>query len=179
MDIGHIEGCTRVAGKSQGYRGLPIRDEVVNCPVNGPDTPRMVTAWLPTPAELAALNAGASVHVLILGRVPPPMLVEVGPVPGAPPAAGDDDQGGDPTKPDLLRPRGNSGVVSPDICHTALLLVGDTPVAFARVLTWTQDQCDRAYDWAVRVHLAASDNDDVYVPPRPDFIPRRAREARR
>jgi hypothetical protein len=41
----------------------------------------MVTAWKPTPAELAALNAGASVHVRVLGKVPPPMMLEVGPVP--------------------------------------------------------------------------------------------------
>lgn len=80
MEIGVIEGATRIAGKSQGYLGLPIRDEVINCSVNGP-TPSMLTAWKPTPAELAALNAGASVHVRILGRVPPPMNVTVGPAP--------------------------------------------------------------------------------------------------
>lgn len=81
MEVGVIEGATRIVGKSQGYLGLPIRDEVINCAVNGTDTPAMVTAWTPTPAELAALNAGASVHVRILGRVPPPMNVSVGPVP--------------------------------------------------------------------------------------------------
>lgn len=81
MEIGVIEGATRIVGKSQGYRGLPIRDELLNCSVNGPDTPAMVSAWKPTPAELEALNAGASVHVRILGRVPPPMMVTVGPVP--------------------------------------------------------------------------------------------------
>lgn len=85
MQIGMVEGATRLVGKSQGYRGLPIRDERVVCAVNGPDTPAMVTAWLPTPAELEALNRGASVHVRILGTVPPPMLVEVGPVPGGGP----------------------------------------------------------------------------------------------
>jgi hypothetical protein len=30
----------------------------------------MITAWLPTPAELAALNAGAAIHVRILGQRP-------------------------------------------------------------------------------------------------------------
>ncbi len=80
MEVAAIEGTTRIVGKSQGYLGLPIRDEVINCTVNGP-TPAMVTAWKPTPAELAALNAGASVHVRILGQMPPPMMVEVGPVP--------------------------------------------------------------------------------------------------
>lgn len=81
MQSGMIEGATRVVEKSQGYLGLAIRDERIICPVNGPDTPAMVTAWQPTPAELAALNAGASVHVRILGSVPPSMLVEVGPLP--------------------------------------------------------------------------------------------------
>lgn len=80
MEIGVIEGATRIVGKSQGYLGLPIRDEVISCSVNGP-TPSMVTAWKPTPAELEALIAGASVHVRILGQVPPPMNVTVGPAP--------------------------------------------------------------------------------------------------
>ncbi|WP_036292105.1 hypothetical protein [Methylosinus sp. PW1] len=80
MQIGRIEGATRVVGKSQGYLGLPIRDGSINCTVNGPATPTMTTAWLPTQDELAALNAGASVHVEILGNVHPPILVGVGPV---------------------------------------------------------------------------------------------------
>lgn len=79
MLVGHIEGATRVVGKSQGYNGLPIRDETVDCTVNGPETPAMITAWFPTPDELLALNAGAAVYVRILGRVPPPMMVLVGP----------------------------------------------------------------------------------------------------
>lgn len=78
MLIGHIEGATRTIGRSQGYKGLPIRDEKIHCTVNGPDTPRMVTAWTPTPDELAKLNAGASVHVCLLGQTHPPILVEVG-----------------------------------------------------------------------------------------------------
>jgi hypothetical protein len=81
MHIGHIEGATRVIGKSQGYLGLPLRDELINCTVSGEGTPSMVTAWLPTPEELALLNAGASVHVRLLGTKHPPIIVEVGPVP--------------------------------------------------------------------------------------------------
>jgi len=82
MQVGAIERATRIVGKTQGYLGLPIRDETINCSVNGPNTPAMITAWLPTPAELAALNGGAAVHVRILGNVPPPIMVMVGPVPG-------------------------------------------------------------------------------------------------
>ncbi len=81
MEIGHIRGATRVIGKSQGYRGLPLRDELIKCAVNGDATPAMVTAWLPTPAELAALNAGASIHIHILGTMHPPIIVGVGDVP--------------------------------------------------------------------------------------------------
>lgn len=81
MQVGVIEGATRIVGKSQGYMGLPIRDEVIHCTVNGTGTPAMITAWLPTPAELAALNAGAAVHVHILGCEPPPMSVAVGAIP--------------------------------------------------------------------------------------------------
>jgi hypothetical protein len=72
MQIGRIENATRVLGKSQGYLGLPVRDEYVD------QIPCMTTAWLPTPKELEALNAGAAVHVKLLGIVHPPILVEVG-----------------------------------------------------------------------------------------------------
>lgn len=81
MIIAHIEGATRICGKAQGYLGLPLRDELINDTVNGESTLAMVTAWTPTPEELAALNAGASVHVRILGTTPPPMMVLAGPAP--------------------------------------------------------------------------------------------------
>lgn len=81
MQIGRITGTTRVLGKAQGYAGLPLRDELINCAVNGPATPSMVTAWHPAPKELQALNDGAPVHVHILGTVHPPILVDVGDVP--------------------------------------------------------------------------------------------------
>jgi hypothetical protein len=81
MQIGRIKDATRVIGKSQGYMGLPLRDEIVDCKVNGAGTPSMVTAWHPTPKELAALNAGAPVHVRILGVGHPPIMVEVGEIP--------------------------------------------------------------------------------------------------
>jgi hypothetical protein len=81
MEIGRIEGATRTIGKSQGYLGLPRRDEVINCAVNGPSTPVMVTAWFPSPEELVALAAGAAIHVRILGTAHPPIMVGVGLVP--------------------------------------------------------------------------------------------------
>ena len=90
MLISRIEGCTRTIGKSQGYLGLPLRDELLTCSVGGPDTPAMVSAWEPTPAELAQLQAGASVHLRVLGMAHPPVLLYVGPVPGAPASQGSD-----------------------------------------------------------------------------------------
>lgn len=80
MLIARIPGATRVIGKSQGYLGLPLRDEVRNTTVNGPETCCMVTAWEPTPDELERLNKGACVHLVVLGTVHPPVLVEVGAV---------------------------------------------------------------------------------------------------
>ncbi len=81
MLIGRIDGATRVLGKSQGYLGLPVRDGVINCSVGGEDTPCMTTAWMPTPAELEALNAGAAIHVTLIGTAHPPIMLEVGPAP--------------------------------------------------------------------------------------------------
>lgn len=81
MEIGRIQGCTRVLGKSQGYYGLPVRDEVQNDAVTGPDTPVMVTAWFPTPDELAALNAGAPVHLKVVGTAHPPVMLTTGEIP--------------------------------------------------------------------------------------------------
>lgn len=76
MQIGRILGATRAIGKAQGYKELPIRDELTKS-----GAPCMVTAWHPTPKELEALNAGAPVHVRLLGVGHPPIMVEVGEVP--------------------------------------------------------------------------------------------------
>lgn len=80
MMIAHIEGATRVVGKSQGYHGLPIKDATFTIH-NGQTVPCVTSAWHPTPKELQALLAGASVHVTFLGSGQPPVLVEVGPIP--------------------------------------------------------------------------------------------------
>jgi hypothetical protein len=77
MLINRIEGATRVIGQSQGYLGLPLRDVRIDCPVNGRDTPAMDTSWSPTPDELERLNAGAPIHVRILGSMHPPIMLSV------------------------------------------------------------------------------------------------------
>ena len=81
MQLGRIKDATRVIGKAQGYLGLPVRDELIHERVTGPGTPAMVTAWLPTPEELVALNAGAAVHVRLIGTAHPPIMVGVGEIP--------------------------------------------------------------------------------------------------
>ena len=78
MIIGRIEGATRVLGKSQGYLGLPLRDVLINSTVDGPETPAMETAWLPTPDEIERINAGAPVILCVIGVAHPPVMVSVG-----------------------------------------------------------------------------------------------------
>ena len=77
MLIARIPNATRVLGKSQGYLGLPLRDEVRNTTVDGDRTPVMVTAWEPTPDELERINAGEKIHLVILGTQHPPVMLEV------------------------------------------------------------------------------------------------------
>lgn len=77
MNIIVIEGCTRIIGESQGYLGLPLRDVLQNDSVTGPDKPAMQSAWRPTPEELAALNAGFPIILTVMGRVHPPVMLEV------------------------------------------------------------------------------------------------------
>jgi hypothetical protein len=81
MQIGMIEGHTRIIGKSQRYLGLPLRDVVINSTVTGPETPAMETAWFPTPKEIEAINAGAPIILTIIGEGHPPVMLSVGGVP--------------------------------------------------------------------------------------------------
>jgi hypothetical protein len=80
MQIGRIAAATRVRGKQQGYAALPVRDEQIQWKVGGLVN-SMLTAWLPTPRELEALNAGATVHLRIVGSQHPPINVTVGEIP--------------------------------------------------------------------------------------------------
>lgn len=60
-----------VIGKTQGYNGLAVRVESFDG-VEG-----MTSAWEPTQAEIALLQAGAKIHISVLGSQPP-MMVSVG-----------------------------------------------------------------------------------------------------
>lgn len=73
---------TIVAGQKQGWRGLAINyGQTTDTNVDGV-FPTMTTAWEPDEVERAAIAAGASIVIQILG-VPPinPMSVYVGEVP--------------------------------------------------------------------------------------------------
>lgn len=72
MNIAHIEGATRVLGVSQGYRGLPIVDTLFG------DAPAMISEWLPSADERAAIAGGKSIFLSVLGTQHPPVLLEVG-----------------------------------------------------------------------------------------------------
>ena len=76
MMINSILGCTRRLGKAQGYLGLPIRDVVF-----ADGSPAMQSSWQPTPAEVAAIAAGAPLILSVLGAAHPPVLIAVGDVP--------------------------------------------------------------------------------------------------
>ena len=68
-----IEGTTRRIGKSQGYKGLCVRDFEY-----GDGTPAMMTGWELTPAEREKIAAGANIYLVLLGSAHPPVLLQVG-----------------------------------------------------------------------------------------------------
>ena len=80
MMIQRIAGATRVIGKSQGYLGLPLRDEIREVTIGGEVVQccAMVTAWEPTPEEITRINAGGLVYLCILGTGQPPVMLDVG-----------------------------------------------------------------------------------------------------
>jgi hypothetical protein len=67
----------------------------------------------------------------------------------------------------LLKPR--SGNVTSWVVEDALSLVGIV-VSADTAKDWTQAQRDRAYDYAIRLHLRASDNNRVRLAPKPEFL---------
>ena len=78
-----IMNATRYLGAPAGWdperdppcSHLAIRDEVHD------GMPMMVSAWEPTPDEIARLQAGAKVVLHIVGVGHPPVAVEVGDAP--------------------------------------------------------------------------------------------------
>lgn len=76
MQIGVIEGHTRVLGKSQGYLGLPVRDVLYD-----DGSVAMETVWFPDPKEIEAIVAGAPIKLSVMGSGHPPVMLGVGEVP--------------------------------------------------------------------------------------------------
>lgn len=73
---------TVVIGKSQGYLGLAVNYSVTIDEPTGRETPCLRTAYQPTPKELEALNAGASIIVELINVTQhPPIAVYTGPIP--------------------------------------------------------------------------------------------------
>ena len=68
MQIGVIENANCIMRGN----GADIADLMVLRTENG-----FVSAWFPTPAELAALNQGAPVYLFIYGNAHPPVMVGV------------------------------------------------------------------------------------------------------
>lgn len=52
-----------------------------------------------------------------------------------------------------------------------ILMLTDADVSLDVVKGWTPEQRYQAEEWAGAVHMSASDNDDIEVPPRPEFVP--------
>lgn len=84
MLIGHIQNATRVLGAPKNWdqeklpcNALPILD------VQGAAGPEMISAWEPTPDELAKLVAGAPIYLVVCGVAHPPVALCVGEPPEA------------------------------------------------------------------------------------------------
>lgn len=65
----------------------------------------------------------------------------------------------------MMKPKGK---LTPSVCEDVLLLIGETPPSDPK--TWTESQLAIAYDYAIRIHLRASDNRGVRLHPRPRFL---------
>lgn len=81
MIIKRIEGAHRVFGAPPDWNGedmscgvLPVLD------VQTPEGPFMVSAWEPSPEELKALLAGATIKLWVRGQIHPVVALTVGDV---------------------------------------------------------------------------------------------------
>lgn len=81
MQIGMIAGHTRILGRSQNYRGLPVKDEIVTDGASGQRVNQMTSVWELNPDELEMLKAGGKIYLSVFGTDHPPVLLNVGPAP--------------------------------------------------------------------------------------------------
>lgn len=54
--------------------------------------------------------------------------------------------------------------------YCTLLLIGGHNVSPDAIASWSDEQCQQAEQWAMAIHLQASDNVDVEVPRTPDCV---------
>lgn len=80
MKPAHFEGETRVLGEKQGYRPLPVHEEVITDAVTGDKTPVITSLWKPSPEEVAIIAGGGSIQISICGYAMPPIMVTATPV---------------------------------------------------------------------------------------------------
>ncbi|MGY3392951.1 hypothetical protein ACVWW6_005542 [Bradyrhizobium sp. USDA 3311] len=83
MIIKRIAGATRVIGQSQGFLGLPLRDELREVTIGGQVVTcrAMMTAWEPRPDQIVRVNQGALIYLCVLGVAHPPVMLDVGEIP--------------------------------------------------------------------------------------------------
>lgn len=63
MNIVKIAGATRTLGESQGYIGLPLRDELQHCSVGGEGTPTMKCPECGGRAEAECIDVGVGLYI--------------------------------------------------------------------------------------------------------------------
>lgn len=81
MLIRRIEGATRNLGAPTDWDGDLSKCNVLPiCDVETEHGPFMVSSWEPTPAELAAINAGESIRLWVFGTRHPVVALTVEPV---------------------------------------------------------------------------------------------------
>lgn len=77
MIIGRIEGWTHAFGKPEGMTDEQCATLHVRAQRQEDESVTLTSAWFPTPAELAALNAGEPVYLSVFGGGHPPVFVGV------------------------------------------------------------------------------------------------------
>lgn len=63
-----------------------------------------------------------------------------------------------------------AGFFDVDTVETMLLLAGVEHISRHTICTWSKQELHEAGDWAIRIHLRASDNIHTRVPPRPKHV---------
>lgn len=66
-----LEGTTRRIGKSQGYKGLSVKDFDLD------GIPAMQTGWELTPGEVEKIKQGGKIIITLLGNAHPLIMVEI------------------------------------------------------------------------------------------------------